>query len=160
MQALRGPEAERLVPHFERYMALSTATANNDFEGASKMLGELQRTEPEILYFPLLRLALDRGQNEWLAKVIETSLSKVTDPSDPFGIFAHYFLGRAEEALGRPQEALAAYREFLRWWKDGDAQIAEIADARLRVDNLEKACAEKKLADCEASADTEAKHPT
>jgi tetratricopeptide (TPR) repeat protein/predicted Ser/Thr protein kinase len=52
------------------------------------------------------------------------------------GIKVHYYLGLAREELGRTKEAIESYEEFLRFWRDGDPAIAEIADAKTRLARL------------------------
>ncbi len=54
----------------------------------------------------------------------------------PFGIRAHYYLGRAQEQLGHTDDAAAQYEEFLAFWKDGDTAIPEIVDAKTRLATL------------------------
>ena len=39
-------------------------------------------------------------------------------------------LGEASEKLGKKEEALAAYREALKWWGSADLPLREISDAR------------------------------
>jgi tetratricopeptide (TPR) repeat protein/predicted Ser/Thr protein kinase len=51
-------------------------------------------------------------------------------------IRAYYYLGLAREELGRTDEAIEAYEEFLGFWRDGDSRIAEIADAKTRLARL------------------------
>jgi tetratricopeptide (TPR) repeat protein len=51
-------------------------------------------------------------------------------------IRAYYYLGLAREDLGRTDEAIEAYEEFLGFWRDGDSKIAEITDAKTRLARL------------------------
>ncbi len=51
-------------------------------------------------------------------------------------IRAYYYLGLAREDLGRTDEAIEAYEEFLGFWRDGDPKIAEVADAKTRLARL------------------------
>jgi tetratricopeptide (TPR) repeat protein len=48
----------------------------------------------------------------------------------------HLERGHSLEALGRPAEAAAAYREFLRIWKDADPGRPETAEARRALARL------------------------
>jgi len=52
------------------------------------------------------------------------------------GVRAYYFLGVAREELGRTEEAIESYEEFLRFWRDGDPALVEIADAKERLAKL------------------------
>jgi tetratricopeptide (TPR) repeat protein len=52
------------------------------------------------------------------------------------GVRAYYLLGLAREELGRTDEAIESYEEFLRFWGDGDPALAEIADAKERLAKL------------------------
>jgi serine/threonine protein kinase/TolB-like protein len=139
MEALDGDASEKFEPFFEQLLGLAEATALGNLDRAVELSEAVRRTEPESIYFPLLRLALAQGKVEWLAEHLRSWLARASDPSEPLRIYAHYFLGRAEEARGRRAEAREAYREFLHWWQDGDQRIAEIQDARQRLELLDKA---------------------
>ena len=52
------------------------------------------------------------------------------------GVRAYYFLGVAREELGRTEEAIESYEEFLAFWRDGDPALVEIADAKERLAKL------------------------
>jgi len=51
---------------------------------------------------------------------------------------AHYWLGVAYERLGQKTKALGEYKMFLDIWKNADFKSLELADAKARVDALEK----------------------
>jgi serine/threonine protein kinase/predicted Zn-dependent protease len=48
----------------------------------------------------------------------------------------YYYLGLAQEELGRTQEAIKNYEEFLTIWKDADPGIEGLADAKSRLARL------------------------
>ena len=48
----------------------------------------------------------------------------------------HYLLGQAYEQSGWKDKAVEQYREFLRFWGDGDPGIASVEDARKRLAGL------------------------
>lgn len=49
---------------------------------------------------------------------------------------AHYFLGLAYEKSGWKTKAVEKYQEFLDFWKDADAGMGEVEDAKARLDAL------------------------
>jgi tetratricopeptide (TPR) repeat protein len=53
-----------------------------------------------------------------------------------WSVKAHYSLGEAYERLGRIQDAVEQYEEFLEWWKDADPGIPENKDAKERLNEL------------------------
>jgi len=50
--------------------------------------------------------------------------------SDPIGALAHLQLGRAFASLGEKAKARTAYRDFLELWKDADADIPMLRQAK------------------------------
>ncbi len=52
------------------------------------------------------------------------------NPSYPL---AHYHLGQAYERKGEGEKARAAYEQFLRIWRDADADIPEVVGAKARL---------------------------
>jgi tetratricopeptide (TPR) repeat protein len=54
-----------------------------------------------------------------------------------WGSTAHYYLGRAYEAAGRPDDAAEQYRIFLERWNRADPELVSVADARKRLTRLE-----------------------
>jgi len=57
--------------------------------------------------------------------------------SSPYMIQFHYRLGLLYEEQQEFQAAQAAYRRFLNYWKDADADLSILADARSRLGALE-----------------------
>jgi tetratricopeptide (TPR) repeat protein len=50
---------------------------------------------------------------------------------------AYYELGKAYEELGRPEDAVAAYAEFVEAWTDADPELQPVvADARTRLEGI------------------------
>ena len=56
--------------------------------------------------------------------------------TDPIGVLAHLQLGRAFALAGEQQKARAAYEEFLTLWKDADAEIPILRQARAEYAKL------------------------
>ncbi len=47
-----------------------------------------------------------------------------------------YYIGVADEELGNREEAIASYREVLKYWDNPEIELKEIKDIRRRLDNL------------------------
>ncbi|MGB2769728.1 MAG: protein kinase [Candidatus Zixiibacteriota bacterium] len=92
----------------------------------------------EIRYFLALAY-LESDQAEQAAEVLEKALSRYDKnrmESPIWSVKAHYYLGQAYERLGRTQDAVDQYEEFLAWLKDADPGIAEVEDAKERLKEL------------------------
>jgi tetratricopeptide (TPR) repeat protein/predicted Ser/Thr protein kinase len=159
LAALDGDAAQKLSGIFEQSLELAESTADGDVDTAIPLAESVRRAEPESLYYPLVRLALEKGKLDWAIGYLRAWLSRSSDPSDPCRIFVHYLLGQAEQANGRPREAMAAYREFLHWWKDGDRSIEAIPDAEKRLASLEKNCAASGKPECAEAATAAPRNP-
>ena len=88
-----------------------------------------EKPPPDILGTELYaELVLGRGEAEKAHPVFVRLLEM--RPRNP-----QYLLGlaRAKAALGRGQEALADYRELLVMWKDADADLPALKEARAFV---------------------------
>ena len=53
-------------------------------------------------------------------------------------ITAHYRLAEVYDRLGRPEDAVRYYRQFLELWGDSDSQLPEIESTRRRLEALEE----------------------
>lgn len=92
----------------------------------------------EIRYF-LAQAYLESGQAEQAADVLEKALSRYDQYRAQYptwSVKTHYYLGQAYEQLGRIQDAVYQYEEFLEWWKDADLGITEVEDAKLKLARL------------------------
>jgi serine/threonine protein kinase/tetratricopeptide (TPR) repeat protein len=82
---------------------------------------------------------LDAGRAEDAITLLEATLNRF-DPSrleNPLrAVTAVYLLGTAYEQIGDTGKATAHYRRFLDMWKDADAELDEVPDARKRLDQL------------------------
>jgi len=92
----------------------------------------------EMRYF-LALVYLQAGQPDKAADLLEKALLRYDEQRAARAIWAaksHYYLGSAYEELGRGQEAIKKYQEFLELWKDADPGIAEVEQAKQRVKKL------------------------
>jgi serine/threonine protein kinase/tetratricopeptide (TPR) repeat protein len=92
----------------------------------------------EIRYFLALAY-LESDQVEQAAEILERALlryDKNRMESPIWSVKAHYSLGQAYERLGRTQDAIGQYEEFLEWWKDADPGIVEVEDAEEKLEEL------------------------
>jgi tetratricopeptide (TPR) repeat protein len=51
---------------------------------------------------------------------------------------SYYMLGNIYERMGKKAEAIEHYEKFLELWKDADPDIAEVKDAKKRLEALKK----------------------
>jgi len=102
--------------------------------------GLWEGTKPifEIRYF-LAQAYLDAGQPNKAVEELEKALSRYDEFRANKGIWAakaHYYLGMAYQELGRNEDALRKYEEFLNIWKEADPGIPELEDAKERLQKL------------------------
>jgi len=72
-------------------------------------------------------------------ELLEKALSRYDEQRAVKGIWAakgHYYLGMAYQELGRDQDAIRKYEEFLDIWKEADPGIPEVEDAKERLEKL------------------------
>jgi tetratricopeptide (TPR) repeat protein len=89
--------------------------------------------------FLLAQALLETGRAGDAASVLEKRLTRYSAAraSVPIkSVKLHYFLGLAYEELGNPDKAVEQYETFLDIWKDADSGIAEIDDAKRRLERL------------------------
>ncbi len=125
-------DANQIAPFFLDYWKLIQATEEGRFREAKNWAERLTKTRTSDVFFPVVELALKQGDSEWAARILKEWIDARGDPSDPVRVFAHYLLGRSNEARGRLSAAREAYEEFLAHWVDGDGWLREIADAKRR----------------------------
>ncbi|UCB53290.1 MAG: tetratricopeptide repeat protein, partial [Candidatus Zixiibacteriota bacterium] len=92
----------------------------------------------EVRYF-LAQAYLESDQVEEAAEILEKALlryDKNRMESPIWSVKAHYYLGLAYERLGRTQDAVGQYEEFLECWKEADPGIAEVEDAKEKLKEL------------------------
>jgi len=93
-------------------------------------------------FFGCLMLARAYLESDKLDKAVE-QLEKMLSRYDEdragtmvWAVKAYYLLGLAYEKSGWNSKAIEQYEEFLRIWKDADAGIAEVEDAKHRLGQL------------------------
>ena len=86
--------------------------------------------------FEIARTALAAGLPGEALGTLDTLIgAPVLLPAD--AVRLHFYRAQALEKLGRPAEAVAAYRVFLALWKDADPDVPEVSAARAAVARLQ-----------------------
>jgi hypothetical protein len=80
--------------------------------------------------------AAARDVGDWQ---LASELAAAMRQHDPIYGGTHYALARAAEARGDRAAAAAAYAGAVHAWKDADADLPDLADARRRLAALERA---------------------
>lgn len=126
IELARGVPLEA-VGHFERACALLN---NEDY---------LQYDEdPAIFYDGLARAQFEAGDMAGARKTYEKITGLTTGRRSDGDIYARAFyqLGRIAERMGEGAAARGHYRKFLALWKDADAGLPEVADAKARLNGV------------------------
>lgn len=125
IELARGVPLEA-VGHFER--ACSLLNFEDYFMYAN---------EPATFHEGLARAQFESGDMDGARKTYEKITSLTTGRRYDGDIYARalYWLGRVAERLGEGVTARGYYRKFLALWKDADAGLAEVADAKARLSN-------------------------
>jgi tetratricopeptide (TPR) repeat protein len=82
---------------------------------------------------------LESGRLGEEVAVLEKALSRYDEERVGLPIWAvkaHYLLAVAYEKSGWSRKAVEQYEEFLEIWKDADPGIAEVEDAKKRLEKL------------------------
>jgi len=109
-------------------------SARNDFEkGEADIFGKKN--------YLLAHIYLQLGLLDKAAAILEKALSRYDDPRiihPIMAVKAYYLLGMVYEKSGWKDKAIEKYSEFLDIWKNADAGLPEVADARQRLAKLRK----------------------
>ncbi len=92
-------------------------------------------------HYLLANVYLRAGRLGEAVSEFEKVLSKYDESRSYFlisSVKANYLLGLAYEKSGWNQKAIERYQEFLEIWKAADPGIAEVADAKQRLEWLKK----------------------
>jgi tetratricopeptide (TPR) repeat protein/DNA-binding winged helix-turn-helix (wHTH) protein len=113
--AMRQGRAAEAIPHFRAALQHRAVEWNIDsFEDC------------------LANALLESGRNDEAIAEYERILK--INPRYPL---AHYHLGLAYERRGQPQQAHAAYAQFLELWRDADSDLPELIEAKRRLAALQ-----------------------
>lgn len=123
IELARGVPLEA-VGHFER--ACSLLYSEDYFMYAN---------EPAMFFDGLARAQFEAGDMAGARKTYERITSLTTGRRNDGDIYARAFyrLGRIAERMGEGAAARGYYRKFLALWKDADAVLPEVADAKSRL---------------------------
>jgi tetratricopeptide (TPR) repeat protein/TolB-like protein len=141
LTTLPRPLAEPGRLHLEGRMALARgdhAAARSALEKAAKLVpldGMKMDGEAVEIRYALARAALDAGDAESarraLAEVVKAGPARVMTPVPYVRSLA--LLASLEEKAGRTADARELYERYLRYWKDGQIDRAEVARAGQRL---------------------------
>ena len=117
---------------------------NKDYQAASQKYQFLVNEEPRIYFLYRLAQCFYYLNDYKKAKAVLLSIDINKEPIPwwielPFGYVypkKFYLLGKVNEALGKKEEAIAAYRQFLEIWKEADADLPELIEAKQRIKAL------------------------
>ena len=115
------------------------ALANNDLKSAQSYFKKGKPVAFFGTYF-WARAFLQLGAPDKAVSLLEKALTKFSADRafNAIGsVKAHYELGMAYEKLGRKDNALREYEEFLDIWKNADPGLPEVGDARQRLERLQ-----------------------
>jgi tetratricopeptide (TPR) repeat protein/TolB-like protein/predicted Ser/Thr protein kinase len=126
-----------------QYAKGNLALARNDAASAVRHLEGASRLDP-LDYLNRIHLArayLMAGRSGDAIVLLEKMLSsydeeRLFNPVE--GTRVYYVLGTAYQEAGRDDEAVEQYETFLEIWKDADAELVEVPDARRCLEELRK----------------------
>lgn len=88
-------------------------------------------------HFVIGKLRILTGKYEDGIKMLDGIISGTDQTTDAIRYLKTiYYMGIANEALGKTQEAVKNYREFLKYWGTSEIELKEIKDARTRLNRL------------------------
>ena len=130
-----------MISGYHRVLGIVEFFKGNAKEAISHLKrGLTENSKPlfEARYF-LSEAYLESGQPEEAASLLERALlshdeRRMVYPT--LSVKAHYLLGKAYQQLGRNEEAIKQYKEFLDIWQDADPGIPEVEDAEQRLKDL------------------------
>ena len=127
--------------HLEAFMAMNAGEYQRAIEILSGSLDlAVRRLRPRGEYYLALAY-LGAGQPKQAIPLLKRQVStmeSIFNCIPTYAVKAHYLLGLACEQTGRTTEAIKRYQEFLNTWQNADPGLAEIADARKRLERLQQ----------------------
>jgi tetratricopeptide (TPR) repeat protein/tRNA A-37 threonylcarbamoyl transferase component Bud32 len=112
---------------------------------AEKAVADLEKAVDEALETPFLgrvflaKAYLEVGKHGEAVTLLEATLGRYDEARairPIWSVRAHYYLGLAYERSGWDRKAIEQYEEFLKIWKEADPALAEVEDARERLERL------------------------
>ncbi len=142
-QALKKDiEAKSPASIYDYWLALGTVElVQGNTKTAATYLEKAEKEGPPLIVvrFYLAQAYLELGRLDEAVVLLEQALSRYDDRRALHPIFAvkaYYLLALAYEKSGWNKKAVERYEEFLDIWKNADAGIPEVADAKERLRNL------------------------
>jgi tetratricopeptide (TPR) repeat protein len=90
----------------------------------------------------LARAYLEAGRHGEAVSLLESVMNRYDEARairPIWSVRGHYYLGLAYERSGWDRKAVEQYEEFLEIWNDADPVLAEVQDARERLERLSHA---------------------
>jgi TolB-like protein/Tfp pilus assembly protein PilF/predicted Ser/Thr protein kinase len=133
-----GPKEPNLESGYHRMIGAVELIKGNPRSAIEHLqLGLCENSVPLFESRYMLGLAyLEMNQPARSVEVLEPALRRYDEHMMQFPLWAvkaRYYLGKAYDRMGKRQEAIARYGEFLEIWKDADEGIEEVEEARERV---------------------------
>jgi len=126
-----------ITDNFEMiFNARAAADTNALIQGFENMMNQSnQKSTSNLRELGIVLVA--SGQYQKGKEVLQEILSGVYEATDGFEyLLALYYTGVADEGLGNTADAIAAYKEVLKYWGSPEIEIKEIADTRQRLRKL------------------------
>ncbi|MCJ7482951.1 MAG: tetratricopeptide repeat protein [Thermodesulfovibrionales bacterium] len=146
-------EAEGIVQELKKKSEENQVSADLYWEAAGTLAlgkGDLKSARNyfekiNYIYFQgkylLASTYLQLGILDKAATILEKALSRYTNDriaESILAVKAYYLLGLVYEKSGWKDKAIENFKEFLDFWKDADAGLPEVADAKQRLEKLKK----------------------
>lgn len=130
-----GQLARRMLPAHHAYVTGAPDAAQR-IAAAEQYLAPRPAVTPHYQELSMLILARIHYEREEFERALDLS-RRATLPRYYFGSLLYFEEGRAAEALGRHEEAIRAYRDFIQWNEHAQGVTRDTVDAaRVRLARL------------------------